>query len=75
MRRRLMLGGAMALIFAAVAGILVNVMPGPLKNSDYFLIGSVATLATLGVMFLIIVTTSQKGGVSETFFKRRKKRM
>jgi hypothetical protein len=63
---------AMLFIFGAVAGILLKVMPGPLKESDYFMIGSVATLAALGVLFLIVVTTSRKAS-TDIFLKKRKK--
>lgn len=63
---------AMLFIFGAVAGILVKVMPGPLKDSDYFMIGSVATLAALGVLFLIVVTTSRKAS-TDVFIRKRKK--
>ena len=63
---------AMLFIFAAVAGILVKVMPSPLKDSDYFMIGSVATLAALGVLFLIVVTTSRKASTDVLFRKRKK---
>ncbi len=63
---------AMLFIFGAVAGILVKVMPAPLKDSDYFMIGSVATLAALGVLFLIVVTTSRKAS-TDVFIRKRKK--
>ncbi|MEQ1948392.1 MAG: hypothetical protein ABL995_14470 [Bryobacteraceae bacterium] len=63
---------AMLFIFGAVAGILVKVMPAPLKDSDYFMIGSVATLAALGVLFLIVVTTSRKASTDVLFRKRKK---
>lgn len=72
MPRMLVLVLAMVFIFGAVAGILLKVMPGPLKDSDYFMIGSVAMLATLGVLFLIIVTTSRKAS-TDVFFRKRKK--
>lgn len=63
---------AMLFIFCAVAGVLVKVMPGPLKEPDFFMIGSVATLAALGVMFLIVVTTSRKASTDVLFRKRKK---
>ena len=59
------------LVFAAVAAILAEVMPGPLKDSDYLIIGSVATLvALLAAFFGMVATSGKKSGV---FFKKRKK--
>jgi hypothetical protein len=58
-------------IFAAVAGIMLKVMPAPLKDSDYLIIGSVATLVSLLLLFVLLIATS--GKASSVFFKRRKK--
>jgi hypothetical protein len=63
---------AMVLVFAAVAVIMLKVMPAPLKDADYLIIGSVATLVSLLVLFVVLVTTS--GKASSVFFKRRKNR-
>jgi hypothetical protein len=46
-------------------------MPSPLKESDYMVIGSVATLVSLGVVFLVLVSTTMKS--SDIFFKKRRK--
>ncbi len=58
-------------IFTVVAAIMIKVMPAPLKDSDYLVIGSVATLVSLLTLFFGLVSTSLKS--SDTFFKRRKK--
>jgi len=71
MGRTLSLALAVVLIFSAVAGIMVKVMPGPLRDSDYLIIGSVATMVSLLILFVLVVTTS--GKASSVFFKRRKK--
>ena len=71
MVRTLSLALALVLSFAAVAGIMLKLMPAPLKDSDYLVIGSVATLVSLLVLFFGLVSTSLKS--SDTFFKRRKK--
>jgi len=71
MKRPLILAIALVCLFVAVAGIMIKVMPGPLKDSDYFVIGSVATLVSLAVTFLLIVLTT-KGGAG-VFIKRRRK--
>jgi hypothetical protein len=71
MKRILLFAVAMLAVFGVVVGILLQVMPGPLKNSDYFLIGSMATVASLALLFVLILATSKNtGGV---FFKKRKK--
>jgi hypothetical protein len=71
MQRTLLFAVAMLAVFGVVAGILLKVMPGPLKDSDYFLIGSGATLASLALLFVMIVATSKTS--AGIFFKKRKK--
>ena len=61
---------AVALVFTAVAGLMVKVMPSPLKDSDYLVIGSVATLVALLVLFFALISTMKS---SDVFFKRRRK--
>jgi len=70
MPRAWMLGLAAVCVFAIVAAILLNVTPGPLKGSDYLVIGSVATLLALLVLFLAVISTAKSRDV---FFKRRRK--
>jgi hypothetical protein len=70
MARTLSLALALVFIFAAVAGIMLKVMPTPLKDSDYLIIGSVATMVSLLILFVLVVATS---GNRSVFFKRRKK--
>jgi hypothetical protein len=71
MRRGLILGLGAACVFVVVAATLLRLMPGPLRESDYLVIGSVATLVALLVLFLALVSTTLKS--SDIFFKRRKK--
>jgi hypothetical protein len=71
MRRGLILGVVAACVFVVVAAILLRFMPDPLHESDYLVIGSVATLVSLLVLFLMLVSTTLKS--SDIFFKRRKK--
>ena len=71
MARTLSLALALVFIFAAVAGIMLKVMPAPLKDSDYLIIGSVATMVSLLLLFVLLIATS--GRASTVFFKRRKK--
>lgn len=72
MVRTLSLALALLFIFAAVAGIMVKIMPAPLKDSDYLIIGSVATMVSLLMLFVLLITTS--GKASNVFFKRRQKK-
>jgi hypothetical protein len=58
-------------VFGAVSAIMLRFMPAPLKDSDYLVIGSVATLVALLALFFGLVGTSLKS--RDTFFKRRKK--
>ena len=71
MGRVLALALAVVMVFAAVAVIMLKVMPPPLKDADYLIIGSVATLVSLLALFVVVVATS--GQASNVFFKRRKK--
>ena len=71
MGRTLALALAMILVFGAVAVIMLKLMPSPLKDSDYLIIGSVSTLVSLLALFVVVVMTS--GQASSVFFKRRKK--
>lgn len=71
MKRTILLAAAMVILFAAAAGIMGRLMPGPLKEADYFVIGSVATLVFLAGLFMLMVLTT-KGG-SGVFVKRRRK--
>jgi len=48
--------------------VALKLMPGPLKNSDYLMIGSVATL--LGMLAVFLVVVSRTGN---PLFKKRKK--
>jgi hypothetical protein len=71
MPRTLVLVLGVLCVFGVVAAIMIKVMPAPLKDSDYLVIGSVATLVSLLTLFFGLVSTSLKS--SDTFFKRRKK--
>ena len=71
MKRGLMLGAAALCVFVVVAAVMLKLMPARLKESDYMVIGSVATLLALGVLFLVLVSTTLKS--SDIFFKKRRK--
>ncbi len=71
MGRTISLALALVFVFAAVAGIMLKMMPAPLKDSDYLIIGSVATMVSLLLLFILMIAIS--GKASSVFFKRRKK--
>ena len=55
MGRRLALALALVVTFAAVAAIMLKVMPSPLRDSDYLIVGSVSTLVSLMLLFVLII--------------------
>lgn len=70
MPRIWMLALAGACMFAIVAAVMLRLMPEPLKESDFMVIGSVATLVALLVIFAVILATTRS---REVFFKKRRK--
>jgi hypothetical protein len=62
----------MLLVFAAVVGLLLRIIPGPHKDTDYLVIGSVATFASLATLFVTLITTWVK--LPNLFFLFRRKR-
>jgi hypothetical protein len=60
MNRTLALAVAMIMLFAATIGILLNVMPGPHKATDYLVMGAAGTLLCLVLLFVVLFTTPAK---------------
>ena len=60
MKRKIVLVIAMLAIFAVTVGVLLNVMPGPHKATDYLVIGAVATLLCLLALFVVLIKLPQK---------------
>ena len=60
MNRNLLLAAGMVLIFVATIGILLNVMPGPHKSTDYLVMGTVATLLCLVLLFVVVTKTENR---------------
>jgi len=71
MSRPLMLAAAGVCVFVIVAATMLKFLPEPHKDSDYLVIGSVATLVALVVMFIVLISTSMRA--KDVFFRRRKK--
>ena len=70
MQRYITLGLAAGCVFVVVAAVLIKLMPAPLHESDFLVIGSVATLVALLVLFLVLLSTTKSSNV---FFKKRRK--
>lgn len=70
MRRPIVLGIGIVLVFAVTVGILWQVMPQPRKEIDYLIMGGAATMVSLVALFLALISTIYKG--EDIFFKRRK---
>jgi hypothetical protein len=60
MHRTIALAAGMVLLFVATVGILLNVMPGPHKRTDYLVMGGAATLLCLVLLFVVLFTSPQK---------------
>jgi hypothetical protein len=60
MNRTLALALGMAMIFGVTVAVLWNVMPGPHKPTDALVIGCVATLLCLLLLFVVLVNTAKR---------------
>jgi Na+/melibiose symporter-like transporter len=60
MNRTIALSAGMVLLFAATVGVLLNVMPGPHKRTDYLVMGAAATLLCLVLLFVVLFTSPAK---------------
>jgi hypothetical protein len=66
-----MLLGAAAIAFVITVAIGLRLLPGPHTETDYLVVGSVATFLCLGVLFSVLITTWIRS--PEVFFKKRAK--
>ena len=60
MNRTLALAVLMVLLFGGSVAVLLNVMPGPHKPMDYLVIGAVATLLCLLLLFVVLIKLPQR---------------
>ncbi len=65
------LAGAGIIIFSVTVVLGLKVVPGPHKEMDYLVIGCVATLFSLTVLFAMLLATWMKS--PHPFFRRRLK--
>lgn len=61
MNRPFTLALAMVVIFVATAAILSQILPGPHKPSDYVVMGGVATLLCLALLFVVLIAAPGRG--------------
>ena len=60
MNRTVTLTLGMLLIFGVTVAVLLAVMPGPHKSTDYLVIGCVATLLCLLLLFVVLINTAKR---------------
>jgi hypothetical protein len=65
MNRTLVLAAGMLMLFVATVGILLNVMPGPHKATDYLVMGAAGTLLCLILLFVVLFTSPAKPETKE----------
>jgi multisubunit Na+/H+ antiporter MnhG subunit len=65
MNRTIVLAVGMVMLFAATVGILLNVMPGPHKATDYLVMGAAGTLLCLVLLFVVLFTAPAKPETKE----------
>ena len=68
MAGKVALGCGLAVMFAITVAVLMRVLPGPHGPTDYLVIGSVATLACISVLFVVYLVSGQGG----LFYRRRR---
>ena len=57
-------------VFGLVAVVLLKLMPVPHRDVDYMVVGALATLVSMGLLFFILLKTTLKG--QDVFSKKRK---
>ncbi len=70
-KRNVVLAVGVLAIFGVTVAVLTQLMPEPHKETDYLVIGGIATLISMLVVFVVVISTVYRS--SDTFFKKRKK--
>lgn len=70
-RRWLVLGAAVAAIFAGVALMMLRALPRPHSRGDYMIAGELATMVSMLALFGVLLSTHVRA--RNLFFKRRPK--
>ena len=64
------LAGVAIIAFGVTASIGVYLLPEPRTETDYLVVGSIATLLALGILFATLIATSK---TRDVFVRRRRK--
>lgn len=70
MTRKLSFAVAVVLVFAVSVLILLRLFPGPHQPGDYLVVGTLATFLCILLVFVLVISTSNKG--PNVFYKRRR---
>jgi preprotein translocase subunit SecG len=60
MRRNGILILGMIVVFAVIVALMLHALPGPHRPSDYMVIGTLATLACLALVFIVLLRTEKR---------------
>jgi hypothetical protein len=70
MTRKLSFTAGILVVFAVSVLILLRLFPGPHQPADYLVVGTLATFFCILLVFIVVISTSDKG--ANTFYKRRR---
>jgi len=60
MNRTITLSALLLVVFAVTVAILLQVLPGPHKPTDYLVIGAVATLLCILLVFFLLIKRDKR---------------
>ncbi len=60
MNRTITLSAVLLVVFGVIVGILLQVLPGPHKPTDYLVIGAVATLLCILLLYFLLIKRIDK---------------
>lgn len=69
--RALMLAASAVIVFGVTVAVGLRILPSPHTDTDYLVLGSIATLLSLVVLFAVLLTTWLRS--QDVFFRRRSK--
>jgi hypothetical protein len=59
--RVVVLALVMATTFAIIVAVMMRLIPPPRRETDYLVIGTIATFGSLAILFVLLVATVHKG--------------
>ena len=60
MNRTVKISALLLAVFAVTVGILLQVLPGPHERTDYLVIGAVATLLCILLLYFLLIKRGDK---------------